>query len=256
MLVHEVCEVVGEREREWWGEGEREREREGEKERDRDVFREKESQGLSASLLTPHPHPSPQMNFSIASNGPSVSAPQTVHLSSNLASMGNDLNLTEIENQANRRVWTGTNYHGELGNSTSVAMIVTDPSGSTSISVTEQPQTMTFLTVVTTSLNSTDPLKDAEDLYLKAAATKDGLFDSHASAWADRWGNGSLVVEGDLGLAQVCSGSRAAAGGGVERERNIQTNKQTNSTTSDPRRASTHPSTQYGPRSGQTGRTV
>ena len=64
------------------------------------------------------------MNFSIASDGPSTSVPQTVHLSSSLASMGNDLNLTEIPNQANRRVWTGTNYHGGLSACLSVSLSI------------------------------------------------------------------------------------------------------------------------------------
>ena len=81
-------------------------------------------------------------------------------------------------------------------------MIVTDPSGMT-ITVSEKPVTLTFLTVIVTSLNSTSPLKDADDLYSKAAAIKDELFETHASAWADRWNAGSLEVEGDLGLAQV-----------------------------------------------------
>ena len=86
-------------------------------------------------------------------------------------------------------------------------MIVTDTSDVSSISITTEPQALTFLTVIVTSLNSTDPLKDAEDVYVKAAATKNELFASHACAWASRWENGSLDVENDLNLAQSLNSS-------------------------------------------------
>ncbi len=118
----------------------------------------------------------------------------------------------------------GTNRHAELNGSslTTVSVLTTeaaapivhrrrDDGGGTT--TTAGTTLLTFLTVVVTSLNSTEPLADARAVYADAAAAAATLFPNHVSAWAERHAQGALTVEwaaGDdrgLGLAAALNAS-------------------------------------------------
>ena len=95
---------------------------------------------------------------------------------------------------------------------------------------------VTSLNVVVSSLNSADPLSDAISLHQEgrnvtvwyictfyvfaitscfASVTScpsgisdaESLFSEHTAAWAARWNNGHIEVDGDLGLAQAINSS-------------------------------------------------
>jgi trehalose/maltose hydrolase-like predicted phosphorylase len=105
------------------------------------------------------------------------------------------------------RAWTGTNLHGELGNLTTLAMVSTDAPAAVVLKAGDQISTA-FITVVVTSLNSTDTMADAQATYARATqAGAPALLASHAAAWAARWDQGSLEVEGDLFLAGALNSS-------------------------------------------------
>jgi trehalose/maltose hydrolase-like predicted phosphorylase len=70
-----------------------------------------------------------------------------------------------------------------------------------------EPITLYFLTVIVTSLNSTQPLQDASQIYESAMEDKENLLSDHVAAWASRWEQGSLEVAGDLHLAQALNSS-------------------------------------------------
>ena len=64
-----------------------------------------------------------------------------------------------------------------------------------------------FLTVVVTSLNSTNTTRDALTLHAAASASSASLFADHETAWGRRWSQGSISVEGDLALARSANAS-------------------------------------------------
>lgn len=104
----------------------------------------------------------------------------------------------------------GTTKVGELGNRTSFVLLANRVPDSLELPAGGRA-TVHALTVVVTSLNSTDPAGDA--LATLARLARDGfaamppLFAAHAAAWRRRSEEGRVEVEGDLALAQVVNSS-------------------------------------------------
>ena len=136
------------------------------------------------------------------------SAPTRIHVETKEAPPSKDLNLTKLKPMMGGPVrWNGSNLIGELGNQTDLAMISTNIPDDPQMVAPGTPVTLYFLTVIVTSLNSTQPLLDARAIYQDAMQDKANLLANHEAAWAARWEQGSLEVAGDLYLAQALNSS-------------------------------------------------
>jgi hypothetical protein len=134
--------------------------------------------------------------------------PQRVRIGTREAPTSPDLNLTKLRPMMGGPVrWNGSNLVGEVGNLTTLAMVATNIPGDPPVVSPGKPLTLYFLTVVVTSLNSTAPLQDATRIYEAAMQEKESLLQAHVSSWAERWGQGSVQVAGDLRLAQALNSS-------------------------------------------------
>ena len=109
-----------------------------------------------------------------------------------------DLNLTTMP-APGVILRNGTNLHPERpgDNLTSVAVLCTDSSSPIVSRISDATSIYTFLTVVVTSLNSSDPVSDAQSFYDSAHRSAAGLYHSHAAAWKLRLDEGTLVVGWD-----------------------------------------------------------
>ena len=119
-----------------------------------------------------------------------------------------DLTLEQVRTPAvpNAVAWTGSNNHGELGNKTDLAIVCTSPPDSVTVPA-GSTKTMHFITSIVTSLNSTNPSRDAAAAFAAATSESGLLYTGHVNAWANRWDQGSLEVENDLFLAQALNAS-------------------------------------------------
>ena len=70
-----------------------------------------------------------------------------------------------------------------------------------------QSASVLFLTVIVTSLNSTNTTRDALAIHAAASVSTASLFEDHQAAWRRRWSRGSISVTGDLGLARSANAS-------------------------------------------------
>jgi hypothetical protein len=98
-----------------------------------------------------------------------------------------DLNLTLLSPQSSTGGgtvsaaavvrWSGSNIHGELGNQTTLAMVCTaSPTSPVTVRADAgNPQTLRFFTAIVTSLNSTNPLADANAAFATASADGAGV---------------------------------------------------------------------------------
>ena len=145
-----------------------------------------------------------EMTFTAAAGA----APVRVVLQAKEAPKSPDLNLTKLRPMMGGPVrWQGSNLIGELGNQTTLAVVSSNFPDEPPMVSPGTPVTLYFLTVIVTSLNSTQPLQDASRIYASAMEDKEKLFSDHVAAWATRWQQGSLEVAGDLHLAQALNSS-------------------------------------------------
>jgi len=113
-------------------------------------------------------------------------------------------------NPGNTHAIEGRNKVGELNNLTGVALVANRVPDSVYVPAGEH-RIIHALTVVVTSLNSTDPTGDALRILKRYTdrnfAAMSGLFGAHVEAWRRRWDGGRVEVDGDLALAQVVNSS-------------------------------------------------
>ena len=64
-----------------------------------------------------------------------------------------------------------------------------------------------FITAISSSLDSKDPVASAYDAWKSATNDKTILFHAHANAWRKIWNSGRVELEGDLKLNQAVYGS-------------------------------------------------
>jgi len=120
----------------------------------------------------------------------------------------NDLDMSPPTVAGGAVSWTGANKIGELGNTTTLAMVCTAAPASPVSVAPGTTKTLYFITAIVTSLNSTNPQADAASVWYRPAVAGAGaLFGAHAAAWATRWEQGSLEAAGDLRLAQSLNAS-------------------------------------------------
>eukprot|EP00756_Hemistasia_phaeocysticola_P051172 Hpha_TRINITY_DN26354_c0_g1::TRINITY_DN26354_c0_g1_i1::g.9347::m.9347 len=105
-----------------------------------------------------------------------------------------DLNMTSVAGGGVLER-SGTTLRGELGNLTSLTVLCTEADAPiVHANANEGVQKFSFLTVVVTSLNSTDPRKDARAVYTAAQEDAESLFASHAAEWHQRAEGGSIQI--------------------------------------------------------------
>lgn len=68
-------------------------------------------------------------------------------------------------------------------------------------------RTFHFITAIVTSLNTVDYLKSAFSYHKEGTMNVDSLLQDHSEGWEDLWRLSSIVIEGDLKLAQAVYGS-------------------------------------------------
>mmetsp|Transcript_18795 Transcript_18795/g.59106 ORF Transcript_18795/g.59106 Transcript_18795/m.59106 type:complete len:802 (-) Transcript_18795:411-2816(-) len=104
----------------------------------------------------------------------------------------------------------GTSRVGELGNRTAFALVANRVPDSVDVPPGTKV-TVYALTAVVTSLNSTDPTRDALETLRRYTqggfAAMPSMLDAHVGAWQRRWREGRIEVDGDLALAQVVNSS-------------------------------------------------
>ena len=86
------------------------------------------------------------------------------------------------------------------GNHTTLALVNNDPCGGASscaIEFARGQTTLTLITAIVSSLNSSEPVSDALTIHQDALKTSATLLREHVDAWSARWGRGSLQVHGD-----------------------------------------------------------
>jgi hypothetical protein len=130
--------------------------------------------------------------------GTAGAKPAPLAFSSKRGPPGADLNITMMKPMMGGPArWTGSNFHGELGNSTTLTMISSNVPDAREMSpAAGSSSTYYFITAIVTSLNSSDTVGDATKIYEDAKAGAAGLLASHTAAWAERWEQGSLEVGG------------------------------------------------------------
>eukprot|EP00039_Didymoeca_costata_P001279 m.51219 g.51219 ORF g.51219 m.51219 type:complete len:846 (+) comp10717_c0_seq2:16-2553(+) len=151
----------------------------------------------------------------------SGSSDVTVPITTTQPGQSKDLNLTSASKPPSNTIsMTGTNMVPEdaqsatgSGNYTMISLVgdvaCVPALASCVVNVTIPKASkiqLQYLTVIVTSLNSTNPDKDVLDLYADAKKST-SLAAEHADAWAKRWARGSIEIQGDLPLAQAVNAS-------------------------------------------------